>query len=51
MDNETLASLQEIQRTYGNIASITAHTGREAFFVNDPAVIHQVLVRRHAKYV
>jgi cytochrome P450 len=51
MDNETLASLQEIQRTYGNIASITTHTGREAFFVNDPAVIHQVLVRRHAKYV
>ena len=50
-DPATLATLQGLQREYGDIVSIEKPSGRLAYFINDPAEVRRILVRRHARYV
>ena len=50
IDSETLASLQKMQREYGDMVSITKPNGRLAYFINDAAEVRRILTRRHSKY-
>jgi len=50
IDPETLATLSGLQGRYGDMVSMTKPGGREAWFVNDPAEVRRILVRRHTKY-
>lgn len=50
IDSETLASLQQLQREYGDMVSITKPNGRLAYFINDAAEVRRILTRRHSKY-
>ena len=50
IDSESLASLQELQREYGDMVSITKPNGRLAYFINDAAEVRRILTRRHSKY-
>ncbi len=51
IDPATLATLQGLQRDYGDIVSIEKPSGRLAYFINDPSEVRRILVRRHARYV
>ncbi len=51
IDAATLGTLQELQREYGDIISMEKPSGRLAYFVNDPAEVRRILVRRHTRYV
>ena len=51
VDAATLASLEDLRSRYGNISYATTPNGRHAYFVNDPAAIHKVLVRDRSKYI
>ena len=51
IDPATLATLQGLQRDYGDIVSIEKPSGRLAYFINDPSEIRKILVRRHTRYV
>lgn len=51
IDPETLATLQALQRDYGDVVSMTQPNGRLAYFVNDADEVQRILTRRHAKYV
>jgi len=48
--HETLKALLRLRERYGNIASMRSTRGRDAWFVNEPAAIRQILVRDHAAY-
>lgn len=50
IDPETLETLQGLQREYGDMVSMQRPNGRLAYFINDPAEVHRILARRHAKY-
>jgi cytochrome P450 len=50
IDPQTLETLIELQRDYGNVVSVKKPSGRIAFFVNDPAEVRRILVRQHARY-
>jgi len=50
VDPGTLEVLQEAQRRFGNIVSMRRPDGREALFINDPAEIRRILVRKHSRY-
>lgn len=50
IDPETLETLQQLQREYGDMVSLQRPNGRLAYFINDPAEVHRILARRHAKY-
>ncbi|MCH7537089.1 MAG: cytochrome P450 [Proteobacteria bacterium] len=50
IDPETLTTLQDLRREYGNMVSVTKPNGRLAYFVNDAAEVRRILVRRHSKY-
>lgn len=50
VDAATLEYLAELGKDYGNIAYVTTPRGRHAYFVNDPAAIHRVLVRDRDSY-
>lgn len=50
IDPETLATLQNLQRDYGDMVSLTRPNGRLAYFINDPGEVRRLLTRRHAKY-
>lgn len=50
IDPETLATLQHLQREYGDMVSMTKPNGRLAYFVNDPLEVQRILTRRHARY-
>lgn len=50
IDAETLATLRELRDTYGDIVSMQRPNGRLAYFVNDPADVRRILVKRHARY-
>ena len=50
IDAETLATLQCLQRDYGDMVSVTKPNGRLAYFINDAAEVRRILTRRHAKY-
>ncbi len=51
IDPETLATLQDVRRQYGNMVSVERPSGRLAYFVNDPSEVRRILVKRHSKYV
>lgn len=48
---QTLDTLQDARRAFGNVVAFTRPNGRPAFFINDAAEIRTLLVRRHGKYV
>ena len=50
IDAATLSTLQALQREYGDIVSIEKPSGRLAYFINDPAEVRRILVRRHSRY-
>ena len=50
IDPETLATLTQLQREYGDMVSMHRPNGRLAYFINDAAEGHRILARRHAKY-
>ena len=50
IDQETLATLEALQREFGDMVSITKPNGRLAYFVNDAHEVRRILVRRHSKY-
>jgi cytochrome P450 len=50
IDQQTLQTLEGLQREYGDMVSMTKPNGRLAYFVNDAAEVRKILVRRHAKY-
>ena len=50
IDPETLATLTQLQREYGDMVSMHRPNGRLAYFINDAAEVHRILARRHAKY-
>ncbi len=50
IDAATLSTLQALQREYGDIVSMEKPSGRLAYFINDPAEVRRILVRRHARY-
>lgn len=50
IDAETLPVLEAARRKYGDIVAFRTENARSALFVNDPAEIRRLLVRRHAKY-
>ena len=51
IDPETLDTLLRVRDEYGDIVSMTRRNGRLAYFINDPAEVRRILVRRHGKYV
>ena len=51
IDPETLETLCNLRDEYGDIVSVEKPSGRIAYFVNDPAEVRKILVRRHARYV
>ena len=51
IDPETLATLQVLQRDYGDMVSVVRPNGRLAYFINDADEIRRILTRRHSKYV
>lgn len=51
IDPQTLATLQALRKDYGEIACVEKPSGRLAYFINDPAEVRRILVRRHSRYV
>jgi cytochrome P450 len=51
IDAETLGTLLKARDEYGDIVSMTRRNGRLAYFINDPAEVRRILVRRHSRYV
>lgn len=50
IDADTLATLSAMRDEYGDIVAMTTPGGRNAWFVNDPAEVRRILVRRHPNY-
>ena len=50
IDPETLATLQNLRDEYGDVVSMHRPNGRLAYFVNDPADVRRILVKRHAQF-
>ena len=50
IDPETLSTLLELRRNYGNMVSIVKPNGRQAWFINDAAEVRKMLTRRHHRY-
>jgi len=50
IDPETLETLQALRDEYGDTVSLRRPNGRLAYFVNDPADVRRILVKRHARY-
>ncbi len=50
IDPETLATLQGLQRDFGDMVSLMKPNGRMAYFVNDAHEVRRILTRRHSKY-
>ncbi len=50
IDQETLATLEALQREFGDMVSMIKPNGRLAYFVNDSHEVRRILVRRHSKY-
>ena len=51
IDPESLDTLLKVRDAYGDIVSMTRRNGRLAYFINDPAEVRRILVRRHGRYV
>ncbi len=50
IDAETLATLEGLQRDFGDIVAINRPNGRLAYFVNDATLVRRILTRRHSRY-
>lgn len=50
IDTETLRTLQQARSAHGNVVAITRPNGRQAYFINDPDDVRQLLVKHHARY-
>lgn len=50
-DDDTLATFLHLREEHGNVVSLKSPRGRDVWFVNEPDLIHQVLVRDHDKFV
>ena len=50
IDQATLATLEALQREFGDMVSMTKPNGRLAYFVNDAHEVRRILVRQHSKY-
>jgi len=50
IDPETLATLRNLRDEYGDVVSMNRPNGRLAYFVNDPADVRRILVKRHARF-
>ncbi len=50
IDPQTLATLESARRDFGDIVAFSGASGRDAYFINDPAEIRRILVRQHARY-
>ncbi len=50
IDPETLATLRSLRDEYGDVVSMHRPNGRLAYFVNDPADVRRILVKRHAQF-
>ena len=50
IDAETLATLQQLQRQYGDTVCVNKPNGRKAYFINDASEVRRILTRRHSKY-
>lgn len=50
IDQETLQTLEELRREFGDVVSVTKPNGRLAYFVNDASEVRRILVRRHSRY-
>jgi cytochrome P450 len=50
IDPATLETLGRLAAEYGPMVSVERSNGRLAYFVNDPAEVRRILVRRHPKY-
>ncbi len=50
IDPQTLETLTALQREYGDIVGLEKPSGRTAYFINDPAAVRHILVRRHTRY-
>jgi cytochrome P450 len=50
IDAETLATLQRLQREYGDMVCVKKPNGRRAYFINDASEVRRILTRRHSKY-
>ena len=51
IDPETLATLARVREQFGDIVSMRRRNGRLAYFINEPAEVRRILVRRHSRYV
>lgn len=50
IDQQTLTTLEGVQREFGDMVGMTKPNGRLAYFVNDANEVRRILVRRHSKY-
>ncbi len=50
IDTETLRTLETVRARHGNVVRIRQANGREAYFINDPDEVRQLLVKNHARY-
>ena len=51
IDAPTLDTLQSLRREFGDVVCVQKPSGRLAYFINDPAEVRRILVRRHTRYV
>ena len=50
IDPETLVTLRQLQRDYGDAVQVTTKTGRTAIFLNEADDVRRLLVRNHSRY-
>ncbi len=50
IDPETLETLQRLRDEFGDLVSMERPNGRLAYFVNDPAEVRRILVKKHSKF-
>lgn len=50
VDPESLDVLRQLQRDYGDVVSVTSPNGRPGLFINEPDLIHRILVKHHARF-
>ena len=51
IDAETLDTLQGLRAEYGDTVSMARPNGRLAYFIDNPADVRSILVKRHTRYI
>jgi len=51
IDAATLDTLQRLTAEYGDTVGMQRPNGRLAYFINDPADVRRILIKRHHKYL